>query len=129
MKRARKILAERHNLAPTICLPVIPQEKIDEIKSKIDESVDDKNEFFERVVKYWLMKRYSRNGVPLLRRLQNSTTLKKNNSAHKSPHSNPNHSKTDSTTGDVTEFQKLRENLSCFKRLRQELENVSSSIK
>ena len=124
MRRARKILAERSNLPPTICLPVIPQERIDEIKNKLDESVDDKNEFFDKLVKYWLMKRYSRNGVPLLRRLQTSSTLKKNASSHKSPHSNPNHSKTSTSSNDVTDMQKFRENLSNFKRLRQDLERA-----
>lgn len=124
MKRARKILAERSNLPPTICLPVIPQERIDEIKNKIDESVDDKSEFFDKLIKYWLMKRYSRNGVPLLRRLQNSSSLKKNASNHKSPHSNPNHSKTSTSSADVTDLQKFRDNLSNFKRLRQDLERA-----
>lgn len=79
MRRARKILAEKRNLPPTICLPVLPKEKVNEIMNKIeDEQMDRKAEFFAKLMNYWLLKRYSRNGVPLLRRLQHSASLKKN---------------------------------------------------
>ncbi len=127
MKRARKILAERRNLPPTICLPVIPKERIDEIKNKLSDTVEEKNEFFEKLVNYWLMKRYSRNGVPLLRRLQHSTNLKKSNTNHKSQHTSQNQSNNgDAKTGspDQTDYTKMRENLSFYKRLRQDLEKA-----
>ena len=121
MKRARKILAERRNLPPTLCLPVIPKERIDEIKNKITDLIEDKDEFFAKLVNYWLIKRYSRNGVSLLRRLQHSTTLKKNTSSHKSPHSSQSKA---NAIADLTDFQLLREHLSYFKRLRQDLEKA-----
>ena len=126
MKRARKILAERRNLPPTICLPVIPKERIDEIKNKLSDTVEDKNEFFDKLVNYWLMKRYSRNGVPLLRRLQHSTNLKKSNATSHNKHSSQNQSggDTKASSPDQTDYQKLRDSLSYYKRLRQDLEKA-----
>jgi len=37
-----------------------------------DLSIDDRQEFVTRLKSYWTLKRRSRNGVPLLRRLQTS---------------------------------------------------------
>jgi bromodomain and PHD finger-containing protein 1 len=77
MKRARKQLRERRNAPPVISLPVIPKERTTFITAKVEHEVQDCASFFERLMNYWLLKRHSRNGVPLLRRLQMSSTVKK----------------------------------------------------
>jgi len=68
MKKARKILAERRNAPPQVCMPVVPKEKTEDIIGRVE--FPGKREFFEKLTSYWLLKRYSRNGVPMLRRLQ-----------------------------------------------------------
>ena len=78
MKKARKQLKERRNAPPVISLPVIPKERSANILAKL-ENVEQKEAFFEKLMSYWLLKRHSRNGVPLLRRLQMSSSVKKNN--------------------------------------------------
>lgn len=41
-------------------------------------AIQRKKQFVERVHSYWLLKRLSRNGVPLLRRLQSSLQSQRN---------------------------------------------------
>lgn len=92
MKRTRKLLAERRNAPPVISVPCIPKERLDEIRRRVfsykiapavensssnEEQQAANQEFMERVMQYWLLKRYARNGRPLLRRLQMSATVKK----------------------------------------------------
>lgn len=40
-------------------------------------SVQKKRQFVERVLSYWMLKRQSRNGVPLIRRLQTTSHAQK----------------------------------------------------
>lgn len=99
MKRTRKLLAERRNAPPVVSVPCIPKDRLDEVRRRVfgaannDETADvDGNkqvEFMNRVMQYWLLKRYARNGRPLLRRLQMSATVKKasSSSLHASPQS------------------------------------------
>jgi hypothetical protein len=81
MKRARKQLRERRNAPPVVSLPVIPDESRMHIMEKVAHSVQQHESFFARLMDYWLLKRHSRNGVPLLRRLQLSSSVKKNSAA------------------------------------------------
>ena len=48
--------------------PQCPWEKVQKIASLIN--VQRKNQFFQRLMAYWTLKRQTRNGVPLIRRLQ-----------------------------------------------------------
>jgi bromodomain and PHD finger-containing protein 1 len=125
MKRARKILAERRNAPPQICLPVIPKERIQDIISRI-EGVENKDILFEKLMNYWSMKRYSRNGVPLLRRLQNNGSIKK----HHPPKTTNQEEKTtenqqEDSADSLTKLkEQLKEQLGYFKKLRQDLERA-----
>ena len=48
--------------------PQCPWDKVQKIASLIN--VQRKNQFFQRLMAYWTLKRQTRNGVPLIRRLQ-----------------------------------------------------------
>jgi hypothetical protein len=56
MKRARKILAERRNAPPQICLPTIPVDRVQTIYALVDH-VQAKEKLVEKLMNYWLMKR------------------------------------------------------------------------
>lgn len=113
MKKARKILAEQRKTAPMVCLPVITKEKIETILSNVE--FDCKEKFMDKLVKYWLLKRYARNGVPILRRLQNMGTLKKKNEESRN--------KLD-TSFDDEKKSELIEKLTKWKKIRQDLEKA-----
>lgn len=68
IKKARRLLCQRRNSSPIVSLPVVPRAKLDEISAEV--KFPGKKEFFERLLCYWTLKRQSRFGVPLLRRLQ-----------------------------------------------------------
>nr|CAB3226261.1 peregrin-like [Phallusia mammillata] len=68
MKKARKILAEKRHEMPHIAIPYIPRDKISSIGRHV--MIQKKSAFLQRLLSYWTLKRQSRNGVPLLRRLQ-----------------------------------------------------------
>lgn len=63
-EKAKRILQNSKNRTNQIALPVIPDDKLQEIKSAF------KMERIEDVHHYWYLKRKARCGVPLLRRLQ-----------------------------------------------------------
>lgn len=71
MKQARKMLAKKRTSAPVILIPTIPPDRVFEIANLI--SATKKQQFIQRLIAYWTLKRYHRNGVPLLRRLQSAT--------------------------------------------------------
>lgn len=80
MKTARKILAERRKCDRSVSVPVVPKEKMENVLSKV--TFSDRDNFFKRIQSYWTLKRMSRSGVPLLKRLQNQrSTKKKSNNA------------------------------------------------
>ncbi|CAK8689163.1 unnamed protein product [Clavelina lepadiformis] len=68
MKKARKMLAEKRHELPHIAIPYIPRDRMTSIGRHI--SIQKKSGFLQRLLSYWTLKRQSRNGVPLLRRLQ-----------------------------------------------------------
>ena len=53
--------------------PQCPWEKVQEIAGLI--SVPKRNQFFQRLMAYWTLKRQTRNGVPLIRRLQGGHSM------------------------------------------------------
>lgn len=72
MKQARKMLAKKRSSAPIILIPTIPPERVHEISQLV--AFKKKDQFMQRLIAYWTLKRQFRNGVPLLRRLQTSAT-------------------------------------------------------
>ncbi|CAF0791118.1 unnamed protein product [Brachionus calyciflorus] len=113
MKKARKILAEQRKAPPVVSLPVISKEKIESILSNFE--FDNKEKFMEKLVNYWLLKRYARNGVPILRRLQNLRKQKNEN--------NDFRSKKEEEL-DAEKILELKEKHSHWKKVRQDLERA-----
>lgn len=68
----RKMLAEKRCAKPVVLVPTIAPEFIAEITNQFKFRKNDT--FMKNVMAYWKLKRYSRNGVPLLRRLQISNS-------------------------------------------------------
>ncbi len=128
MKKARKILAERRNAPPQVCMPVLPsKERCDEILDKYL-SIEKKENFFVRLVNYWTLKRYSRNGVPILRRLQQTPGIKKKEqlsiTQHQTETATPTETDTDQKENDLEAIRKGREQLAYWKKMRQDLETT-----
>ncbi|XP_016106132.1 peregrin-like [Sinocyclocheilus grahami] len=110
MKRARKILAERRAAAPVVSVPCIPPHKLSKITSNL--TVQRKGQFMQRLHSYWTLKRQSRNGVPLLRRLQ--THLQSQRNAEPLP----------ATRDGQEKHSVLKEQLKAWQRLRHDLERA-----
>ncbi|XP_016394561.1 peregrin-like [Sinocyclocheilus rhinocerous] len=110
MKRARKILAERRAAAPVVSVPCIPPHKLSKITSNL--TVQRKGQFMQRLHSYWTLKRQSRNGVPLLRRLQ--THLQSQRNAEPLP----------ATRDGLEKHSVLKEQLKAWQRLRHDLERA-----
>ncbi|XP_078091670.1 bromodomain-containing protein 1 isoform X3 [Mustelus asterias] len=67
-KKARKLLVEKCTAVPVVSVPCIQPDRLNKIMCQV--SVPRKKQFIQRLYVYWTLKRQSRNGVPLLRRLQ-----------------------------------------------------------
>merc|ERR1712001_119152 len=70
--------------------PQCPWDKVQKIASLIN--VQRKNQFFQRLMAYWTLKRQTRNGVPLIRRLQFAKANKPEQKPE-TPQKNAHHSK------------------------------------
>lgn len=105
MRKARKILAQKRNAIPNVSIPIIPEQRVSKIAMMI--SVTKKDDFLRGLMSYWTLKRQSRFGVPLLRRLQSN---------HMSRHKD--HLKNDKRN------LEMREKLKYWQRLRQDLEKA-----
>lgn len=104
MRKARKILAEKRSAVPVVSIPTIPPDRLTKIASLV--SMNKKHQFLQRLLGYWTLKRQTRNGVPLLRRLQTS---------HLTRREQKDGDKASSTLG---------EQLKYWQRLRQDLERA-----
>ncbi|XP_051818670.1 bromodomain-containing protein 1 isoform X3 [Antechinus flavipes] len=105
-KKAKKTLAEPCTVMPTVSAPYIPPQRLNKIMTQV--AVQRKKQFVERAHSYWLLKRLSRNGVPLLRRLQSSSQSQRNTQQRE----------------DDEEIQALKEKLKYWQRLRHDLERA-----
>ncbi|RWS31132.1 peregrin-like isoform X11 [Leptotrombidium deliense] len=107
MKKARKILAEKRSAMPVVSIPTIPPDRLMKTADMIH--MPKRNQFIQRLLGYWTLKRQSRNGVPLLRRLQISYTGAKRG---------------EETRDDDEQAKKMKEELKSLQRLRQDLERA-----
>lgn len=116
MKKARKILAEKRSAAPIVSVPTIPADRIQKLASLVN--MQKRSQFMHRLLAYWTLKRQSRNGVPLLRRLTTSHSRRNNR---------PVEDKTSSMKDKervISEADGLREEIKYWQRLRQDLERA-----
>ncbi|XP_051958097.1 bromodomain and PHD finger-containing protein 3 [Xyrauchen texanus] len=90
---------------PLLLVPQIPSFRLNKICTGV--SVERKNQFMQRLHNYWLLKRHSRNGVPLIRRLHSHLQAQK--SEQKEPDA---------------KLQAVREELKYWQKLRQDLEKA-----
>ncbi|XP_026781208.2 peregrin isoform X2 [Pangasianodon hypophthalmus] len=111
LKRARKILAEKRAAAPVVSVPCIPPHRLSKITANL--TVPRKSQFMQRLHAYWTLKRQSRNGVPLLRRLQ--THLQSQRNVEPVP---------SITTDGEEKHTALKEQLKAWQRLRHDLERA-----
>ncbi|KAG9483522.1 hypothetical protein GDO78_009438 [Eleutherodactylus coqui] len=106
MKKARKILAEKRAAAPVVSVPCIPPHRLSKITNCL--TIPRKSQFMQRLHSYWTLKRQSRNGVPLLRRLQTHLQSQRNCEQKDSTDKN----------------WMLKEQLKSWQRLRHDLERA-----
>ncbi|XP_060100764.1 bromodomain-containing protein 1 isoform X5 [Heteronotia binoei] len=105
-KKSKKATAEPCTVMPAVSAPCIPSQRLNKIMNQV--AIQRKKQFVERVHSYWLLKRLSRNGVPLLRRLQSSLQSQRNTQQRE----------------DDEETQALKEKLKYWQRLRHDLERA-----
>ncbi|XP_024848604.1 bromodomain-containing protein 1 isoform X2 [Bos taurus] len=105
-KKAKKTAREPCTALPPVCAPYIPPQRLNRIANQV--AIQRKKQFVERAHSYWLLKRLSRNGVPLLRRLQSSLQ------SHRSSQQRENDE----------EIQAAKEKLKYWQRLRHDLERA-----
>ncbi|XP_015675360.1 peregrin isoform X4 [Protobothrops mucrosquamatus] len=116
MKKARKILAEKRAAAPVVSVPCIPPHRLSKITNRL--TLQRKSQFMQRLHSYWTLKRQSRNGVPLLRRLQTHLQSHRNCEQGR-PAPPPPVSKTEQDKNWA-----LKEQLKSWQRLRHDLERA-----
>ncbi|KAF7665702.1 hypothetical protein LDENG_00135210 [Lucifuga dentata] len=105
-KKTKKGASTRRSTVPVLLVPQIPSHRLNKICTGVE--VQRKNQFMQRLHNYWLLKRQSRNGMPLIRRLHSHLQ------AHK-------------TTEQKEPDEKLcaaREELRYWQKLRQDLERA-----
>ncbi|XP_032526779.2 bromodomain-containing protein homolog isoform X1 [Danaus plexippus] len=74
IKQARRVLALKRTWAPVVLVPTLPPERVAEIAQLSHGTPAARAQLMKRLLAYWTLKRHSRNGVPLLRRLQSLTS-------------------------------------------------------
>ncbi|XP_041527849.1 bromodomain-containing protein 1 isoform X3 [Microtus oregoni] len=105
-KKAKKAVAEPCAVLPTVCAPYIPPQRLNRIANQV--AIQRKKQFVERAHSYWLLKRLSRNGAPLLRRLQSSLQSQRNTQQRENDE----------------EMKAAKEKLKYWQRLRHDLERA-----
>uniref|UniRef100_A0A3Q3GIL7 Bromodomain and PHD finger containing, 3a n=1 Tax=Labrus bergylta TaxID=56723 RepID=A0A3Q3GIL7_9LABR len=96
----------RRSNVPVLLVPQIPSHRLNKICTGVE--VQRKNQFMQRLHNYWLLKRQSRNGMPLIRRL----------------HSHLQANKTAEQREPDEKLCAAREELRYWQKLRQDLERA-----
>lgn len=107
--------------------PQCPWDKVQEIASLIN--VQRKNQFFQRLMAYWTLKRQTRNGVPLIRRLQFAKATRpeqKPETPQKNAHHNRKKKEREKEVAEKAkaELSGMMDERRSLRRLRQDLERV-----
>ena len=76
--------------------PQCPWDKVQKIAGLVE--IQKKSHFIQRLMAYWTLKRQTRNGVPLIRRLQFAKASKSDNSKLETPQKNSHHNSTPKLT-------------------------------
>ncbi|KAM8778971.1 bromodomain-containing protein 1 isoform 3-T3 [Rhynchonycteris naso] len=105
-KKAKKTMSEPCAALPPVCAPYIPPQRLNRIANQV--AIQRKKQFVERAHSYWLLKRLSRNGAPLLRRLQSSLQSQRSTQQRENDE----------------EIQAAKEKLKYWQRLRHDLERA-----
>ncbi|XP_030886145.1 bromodomain-containing protein 1 [Leptonychotes weddellii] len=105
-KKTKKTLSEPCAALPPVCAPYIPPPRLNRIANQV--AIQRKKQFVERAHSYWLLKRLSRNGAPLLRRLQSSLQSQRSSQQRENDE----------------EIQAAKEKLKYWQRLRHDLERA-----
>ncbi|XP_068170849.1 bromodomain and PHD finger-containing protein 3 isoform X2 [Antennarius striatus] len=95
----------RRSAVPVLLVPQIPSHRLNKICTGVE--VQRKNQFMQRLHNYWLLKRQSRNGMPLIRRLHSHLQ------SHKTAEQEPDE-----------KLCAAREELRYWQKLRQDLERA-----
>ncbi|KAK0131879.1 Bromodomain and PHD finger-containing protein 3 [Merluccius polli] len=95
----------RRAAVPVLLVPQIPSHRLNKICTGV--AVQRKNQFMQRLHNYWLLKRQSKNGMPLIRRLHSHLQ------AHKTTELEPDE-----------KLCAAREELRYWQKLRQDLERA-----
>lgn len=111
LNNARLVLAKKRVSVPTVSIPTIPPERVQDIAQLI--SIPKKSQLMNRLIAYWTIKRQLRNGVPLLRRLQSSHQARRDE-----------RSKIVHNTAENSNIAELYRELKYWQCLRQDLERV-----
>uniref|UniRef100_A0A0K0DBU9 PHD-type domain-containing protein n=1 Tax=Angiostrongylus cantonensis TaxID=6313 RepID=A0A0K0DBU9_ANGCA len=77
IRRARRSMAAKTCKTPTVNMPTLSMESIEAIKDSVGFDIED-------IAQYWYLKRKSRCGVPLIRRLQLSQKVSRTSNFHTS---------------------------------------------
>ncbi|KAI5635491.1 bromodomain-containing protein [Phthorimaea operculella] len=74
IKQARRVLAMKRTWSPVVLVPTLPAARVASIAQMASGPPAARAQLMKRLLAYWTLKRHSRNGVPLLRRLQSRPT-------------------------------------------------------
>ncbi|CAB1314675.1 unnamed protein product [Coregonus sp. 'balchen'] len=102
-QKKKKGQTTRRAAVPVLLVPQIPSHRLNKIC--IGVAVQRKNQFMQRLHNYWLLKRQSRNGMPLIRRLHSHLQ------AHKTAEQREPDEKLTAAREELRYWQKLRQDL------------------
>ncbi|CAH2093818.1 unnamed protein product [Euphydryas editha] len=112
IKQARRVLALKRTWAPVVLVPTLPAERVAEIAQLAHGPPAARAQLMKRLLAYWTLKRHSRNGVPLLRRLQSLTS----------------HHGTRGIQDGTVNIRELCNQLKYWQRIRQDLERARAPV-